>query len=248
MKKYLNKVTITGASDDTSLQDMLQIQKEYPFVEWGILLSANLAGKSKRFPSFQWINELEQFQNETNNSLKLSGHLCGTFVDRFLQKKITRFSPDSVISSLYSIITSNLFGRIQVNTHGEPHKYNQENLIYNINLNPNVEYISQFDKINDYIFFLQQRNIENISALYDLSHGAGVLPEKWDAPLQNIKTGYAGGLSPENIKQQLDILENVVEDKIVWVDVETMVRTDEYLDLEKTRKFLDGCVDHVITS
>ena len=38
IKPFINKVTVTGADDSTSIEEMVTIQKEYPFVEFGILL------------------------------------------------------------------------------------------------------------------------------------------------------------------------------------------------------------------
>jgi len=35
----INKITITGADDRTKISDLVQLQKDYPFVEWGILFS-----------------------------------------------------------------------------------------------------------------------------------------------------------------------------------------------------------------
>ena len=35
-------VTITGADDSIQPSQLLDLQKEFPFVEWGILLSRNL--------------------------------------------------------------------------------------------------------------------------------------------------------------------------------------------------------------
>jgi hypothetical protein len=46
MKKYIEQVTVTGASDDTDIKKMLDIQSDYPFVEWGILLSRSQSGRS----------------------------------------------------------------------------------------------------------------------------------------------------------------------------------------------------------
>ena len=108
MKKYIDIVTVTGASDDTSLEDMVNIQKEYPYVEWGILLSRNQAGKQWRFPSFIWINRL--LISPLNTELKLSGHLCGKFVNEILMGEIK--------DDLRYILDSGIFKRIQINTHG----------------------------------------------------------------------------------------------------------------------------------
>ena len=77
--------------------------------------------------------------------------------------------------------------------------------------------------------------------LFDLSGGAGILPESWPKA-KGEYCGYAGGLSPENLEEQLEKIKCVVdEDQKIWIDVETHVRSsdDKQFDLDKVRKFLE---------
>jgi len=230
MKKYIKTVTVTGASDDTSFEDMLNIQKEYPFVEWGILLSRRMAGNSNRFPSKDWLERLQEFGKTSSEvPLNLSAHFCGSLVNDFLNSELTK--------DIAQILDSKMYSRVQINTHGERTKYDLNHLIKNISHNTDIQFIAQFDKVNDYIFELREREYSNIAALYDLSHGAGVLPTEWDEPLFGIYTGYAGGLSPENLENQLLNLDSVVEEPI-WIDAETWLRTNDLFDLDKVVEFL----------
>jgi len=233
MKKYIDKVTVTGASDDTSLEDMVKIQKEYPYVEWGILLSRTQAGRSWRFPSFTWINRL--LISPLTQELKLSCHLCGSLVNEILLGIIN--------DDLKKLLDSSIFDSVQINTHGVKHKWDAELFNKNVLLAyPHIQFIFQNDEVNsELITKTKAAGIWNISALYDLSHGAGVLPDKWDDPLDGIYTGYAGGLSPDNLESQLEKLDEVVEDKIVWIDAETHLRSngDVNFDLDKVVKFLE---------
>ena len=238
MKKYIDKVTVTGASDDTSLEDMVKIQKEYPYVEWGILLSRKQAGRSWRFPSFTWINRLITSPLETE--LTLSGHLCGSLVNDLLLGNLT--------DDLCNIFISG-FERIQINTHGIRHKYDLDKFHRIIGENRAVQWIFQNDEVNsELITKTKEAGIWNISALYDLSHGAGVLPDKWDDPLDGIYTGYAGGLSVDNLESQLEKLDEVVGDKTVWIDAETHLRSngDVNFDLDKVVKFLQIAKSRVV--
>ena len=231
MKKYIDTVTVTGASDDTSLEDMVAIQKEYPYVEWGILLSRNQAGRQWRFPSYTWINHLLASPLETE--LTLSGHLCGSLVKDLLLGNLT--------DDLCNIFLGG-FGRIQINTHGIKHKYDLDKFHRIIGENKAIQWIFQNDNIHtELIAKTKEAGIWNISALYDLSHGAGVLPDKWDDPLDGIYTGYAGGLSPDNLGTELLKLDEVVGDTKVWIDAETHLRSkdDQIFDLNKVKQFLE---------
>ena len=75
---FLSKVTITGADNSVEHKDLVRLQAQYPFVEWGILFSkAKMA--SPRYPSFTWLEKLAQTKQE-HPELRLSGHICGRWV------------------------------------------------------------------------------------------------------------------------------------------------------------------------
>ena len=240
MKKYIDKVTVTGTSDDTSYDDMIAIQKEYPFVEWGILLSRSQAGRSWRFPSMEWLQKCQWDDTQLN----MSGHLCGKFVNEILMGD--RENAD---------LRWNLnwhFKRIQINTHGIKHKWDKTKFFSEIlEKYPNIQFIFQYDEANKNIVEeTQAAGYKNISALYDLSHGAGVLPAEWNPPLEELYTGYAGGLSPDNLESQLKILDQVASNEVIWIDAETHLRSngDQIFDLDKVVKFLEIAKSRIINS
>jgi phosphoribosylanthranilate isomerase len=254
MRKYIKTVTVTGASDDTSFEDMAAIQARFPFVEWGILHSERMAGKSNRFPTDKWLINSINFSEDTFR-LNLSVHLCGNVVKTFLTKPFVEINK-SISKEDYeffdrfvmlSIILDNkVVNRVQINTHGEKHKYDIDAIESYLNFAPHVEFIAQYDGVNDYIHKLYDRGHTNISALYDLSHGAGVLPEDWDEPLDGIFTGYAGGLSPDNLEEQLKKLDDVASIRHIWIDAETWLRTNDQFDLDKVVKFLEIAESRII--
>jgi phosphoribosylanthranilate isomerase len=82
------------------------------------------------------------------------------------------------------------------------------------------------------------KDIPNHAILFDESAGRGVAPSSWSRPLDDHVCGYAGGISPDNIRTVLENLQTVVDDKPFWVDMETGVRTNDQFDLEKVRKVL----------
>lgn len=51
----LERVTITGADDSTDISQLVELSQEFPFVEWGILVSRRSEG-GPRFPSREWID------------------------------------------------------------------------------------------------------------------------------------------------------------------------------------------------
>lgn len=229
----LTKVTLTGADDGTDPYDLIEISKDFPFVEWGILLSRNQIG-NKRFPSLHWMNTLwEHLQNEEHKDFHLSGHLCGGFVNDALL--------GISIEAGGKLWTE--FERVQINTHGKKHPYNDDLLLKSIQMCPDKEFIFQYDDANgalhDFIFDQGQR----CSALYDKSHGAGIEPDSWPMPLRYVSCGYAGGISPDNVKHHIESINEFAVKKPYWIDMETHIRSDNdtKFDLKKCVNVLKKC-------
>lgn len=72
--------------------------------------------------------------------------------------------------------------------------------------------------------------IPGLAFLQDLSGGRGVLPSYWARPYEPGQlVGYAGGLTPENVADAV----RHMPAREFWIDMETGVRTDDWLDLDK---------------
>lgn len=227
----IETVTITGADDYTSIDEMIYLSKHYPFVEWGILVMDDCT--RPRFPSKQWIAELPE-------KLKLSVHLCGQYVHDILEGNL---KGENIFWNEKGQI-DNKFKRVQINTHGILHNYDAQAAAMLIDSYPAKHFIFQYDEVNKQALLDIYSKVKRkfaIEALFDLSHGAGVLPSKWPNPFLNIKFGYAGGLGPDNLSDQIPkIIEaSKGSEGDIWIDMETHVRTDEKLDLQKVVKCLE---------
>lgn len=234
----LDKVTITGADDSVSPKDLVEISKEFPFVEWGILLSKKNMG-SNRFPSGKWLDELSDIKE--NSNLKLSCHVCGKWMI-------------DIRSGIWSIIDEvgdslKIFDRIQINFGSTISDMNSSEMLQGLKkINHNFQYIFQI-KNPSHITIVDLFRYSGIDCvpLFDASGGAGVLPESWPK-YPGYYSGYAGGLSPANIEKQLKSIESVVQDNTIWIDVESKVRSnnDIIFDLEKVRLFLERTRSRVV--
>jgi phosphoribosylanthranilate isomerase len=69
--------------------------------------------------------------------------------------------------------------------------------------------------------------------LFDTSGGRGVEAEAYVAPFAGKRTGYAGGMGPENVGESARKVVAVSGSAPVWIDMENRIRTDGYLDLSK---------------
>ena len=234
--KILNKVTVTGADDFTAYDKMVEIQEQFPFVEFAILVksiekthtytSGNVNPFAYRFPSIVWLRGLENYASKLN----LAVHLCGKIVPEILEH--------GTIGTNAPHVNLDIFRRIQINTHGEPHQYNVDKLAVAIKSLPSKQFIFQLDKVNESIMDkVFDKGCFNISGLYDLSHGTGILADELRKPNERgILTGYAGGLSPSNVEQQLEKIEKIATN--TWIDAETHLRHDQIFNCPLVIEFL----------
>ena len=225
----VNKVTVTGADDNTSVEELKSLSEKYPFVEWGILFSAHKEG-SHRYPSKEKISEIK------NSGLQLSAHFCGWYAKEILERQ--NFS---LIDNLPE------FSRVQLNYNfSNSSMWNLIPLIEYTKNHPEKSIILQWNKSNKPFLQLEahQSLPPNINFLYDSSGGRGVDIAYIQEPFINY-TGYSGGLKPTNIKGCLECIEEHNSIKDVWIDMETGVRTGDNLDIDKVEQVLLICDKHI---
>lgn len=228
----LQTVTVTGADDSVSPDELIGLSRRYPFVEWGILLSATQEG-GPRFPSRRWLRDLNDaiIENSLEEQVNTSAHLCGRWLKDLLKgtNRCAHFDLE-------------IFQRVQLNFHAQKQEVYQLKFLDALRplMATGRKVIFQQDGVNSYILERTIASGLEAQALFDLSHGAGILPEKWPSPLNGIYCGYAGGIGPENIHEQLPIIERVAAGNPYWVDMETRVRSHngEVFDLAKVRQCL----------
>jgi hypothetical protein len=234
-KKIINRVTVTGADNSIHPYSLVGISETFPFIEWGILLSQSTMGKY-RFPNKYWLKNLEDVYDSLDKELLLSGHLCGKWVRDICNGEWTIFDEDSEIAEL-----GYMFSRFQLNFHALEHKIDPDKFIKGFNhpLLLGCQFIFQFDNVNnDLMNAVLEAGIDAVP-LFDTSGGAGVLPEFWPKAIGKY-SGYAGGLSPDNLDEQMESIIQVAGDGPIWIDAETHLRSDNdrQFDLNKVVKFL----------
>jgi hypothetical protein len=245
MRKFITKVTVTGADDSIHQHRLVELAEEYPFVEFGILLSRDAMGRN-RFPSRKWLQNLISLCS--GREMNFAGHINGAWVKELL---IGHWPTQGFIDIDDDFMAPDVFSRWQINTHAIPHKVDYDrlsDLLRSIKANGQTV-IFQYDEVNTgLVNHSMKAGSTNISALFDVSHGAGVLPVKWPKPLPNIDCGYAGGLSPENVAGQIERIAIIVGDRKIWIDAETKLRSpdDFQFDLRKVRAFLEAAKPWVL--
>lgn len=230
----LYRVTITGADESVAPEALIDLSQQYTFAEWGILYSAKQEG-GPRFPGRAWREQLQTACRSTN--VRLSLHLCGGKLRDLLNGRNT-----------LPVGLTEGFDRMQLNFHGEPQEMQSLSAFTTVlESMPIREYIFQIDGNmgQDIMQGVVAYGCKpEVSPLFDMSHGAGVLPTRWPEPLisrrRTINHGYAGGLGPENLAAQIPLIGAAAGDARIWIDMETKVRSanDRLFDLEKVERCL----------
>ena len=212
----IDRVTMTGPDDSIRPEDLVAIAKEFPFVEWGILLSRSQEGAGTRFPSREWMGRLKAVAEQ--HDLALAGHLCGGWVrDLACNGKFSWLDERPELPGM--------FRRLQLNFHAERHDVT-EGIWNELAKLPETQFIFQMDERNNYLFHVALAKGINAVPLFDVSHGAGVVPSAWPNPIDSVYCGYAGGLGPDTLREQLQKIADTVGDRTIWIDMETRIRSN----------------------
>lgn len=244
--KYImiNRITFTGADESVRPQELYNISGNDSYVEWGILLSQSRKG-TPRYPNDDWLFELADTAGAQAFPLRISLHLCGSIARDIIEGVAGAWEalPQSLI---------NVTQRIQFNYKYVPNKtvINPNNFINNlIPMGSNKEYIFQYTQNNISLHNLVKSSGLSTSLLYDDSGGLGMTPIDWSPPFDDVYTGYAGSLGPDNLEKHIQRINLIVGNSPAWIDMETKVRSKGVINTNKEDKFdfdkIIQCVDKI---
>ena len=245
----LKLVTITGADDRVDPKDLHALSQEYPFVEWGLLLSRTRTGLEPRYPSLKWLSEVSALQ------INKSVHVCGQLA------RASMLQRDQVLVTALTLAGG--VSRIQLNI--SPYLKDCTEVMFPLlesaAAKQGIQVIVQvpsFERSSITIPALAQyqdvrghrlgspdksRN-PAITILHDASGGRGIAGGFSVPPKGWILPGFAGGITPDNVGAKLDEIYMMEGDFAeFWIDMESGVRTDNQLDLDKVRRVLSICKD-----
>lgn len=221
----IDLMTFTGADESVTPDQIVRVAEEYPNIntEWALLVSKNNIGKRTRYPSLPWMENLVK-----NTHLRLAGHFQGAWLRDMCEGNFSFANQHPVLWDA--------FQRIQLNFHG-----NQAVITDNFYKEAwKKQFIFQMDGVNDEVYHSMKGKVD-VVPLFDTSAGAGIVPDSWPKCIHPTYNGYAGGLGPDTLQEQLKKIEGVAGDGVVWLDCETRIRSndDKLFDLDKCRKMLD---------
>lgn len=171
--------------------------------EIAILYSAT--NKDNRYPRREWIKEA------LPELTRCAIHIC----EKSAREQLIKKELDDILFYVQ---------RIQVNG-----TVSFEELVSICLLYSSYEIITQYNPENE---ILNYTKFDNHSILIDGSGGRGISPETWSAPDVDKPIGFAGGLGPDNLKEEMVKIKQVSKWG-AWVDMESKLRVDDWFSVDK---------------
>lgn len=201
------KVTLTGAGERTNLSWMKSVQAAQPRVEWGLLLYPEHVGES-RYPSMRWLERAAAELGESRICLHLCGQAVGGLLSDF----------DGEVARL-----ARAFGRVQLNVNARRFPLSAAELMDRIDA-WGGDVILQMNEANAGL--LTVRAPRNVAWLFDSSGGTGKRSAEWPDAIPGAACGWAGGLGPGNIAEELPRIAAKALGHY-WTDCERWLRSDD---------------------
>lgn len=194
-------ITLTGADERTSIESLVMLADMG--AEIGLLFSLSPEGRN-RFPSLSWILEVADTLKD-----RVALHVCGSGARKLL-------------FSGHLCEVTGWVGRVQVN--GRVSVGELECLLGAL---PGKTIITQHNAGNESLLGVVGEHV----VLVDGSGGRGLLPEEWCAPSTEKAVGFAGGLGPQTLWEELPKILLVAREGW-WVDMEGKLRdADDWFDM-----------------
>ncbi len=234
-------VTCSGANEHTEIEEMVELALRYP-VEYGIQVSGKKC--SYGTPRWNWIKELYQYLQLENLVIDLALHLNQDWVEGFTSGKVPAELDE--LLKMKDVDGNPLFKRVQLNFKiGREKRPVRKVIVQRVKkYGQGRRFIFSYNPENKaFIHRLYKYGLRDFDVLYDSSHGEGVSSSTYLPPAfydEGIFQGYAGGLSSDNIAEEVGkILEVVPQSRAFFVDAEGKLKgEDGHLSLDKCRKFI----------
>lgn len=218
----LDRVTITGADDNTSIEELFGLSVQFPFVEFGILVSSSREGTA-RYPSREWCRRLS---NKLDGRTRISVHVCGLWAREI-------FAGTADFRKLPTLYPE----RMQIN--GKP--ATEGFTTRSMDKFPNTQFIVQYPRSQDFLEASYVQGV-NVVPLFDDSGGEGIVRQSWPSLIPDGYCGFAGGIGLDNVAHVAAELSVKCGDKPFWIDMEGRVRDEkDRLDLDCVGQILGAC-------
>ena len=239
----LRYITCSDPREDTPIEDILRLSQIAPNVE--IAVQAHPSKMSFDMPRRKWFESLLKESLSMPTAPNLAVHLNLDWCDKFCQGIL---APD--LLDLFFLLREDgtpAIHRWQINIHGSKTKlFKPDNIARILNNYSGREFIFQYGASEYHRMQRLDNTGTKFSVLYDTSGGAGKLTKNWRAPLfEAHPQGYAGGLSPENVSENLDKIAKVAGNRTdTWIDAEGKLKTPgtKTFDIKIAKQYINAAI------
>ena len=237
---FVKTIVCSGINEKNNIQEAVAFLKSYSSVEFGVQCSPKKAGRGSE--RLDWLEALTAKLDEEKLPNRIALHLNEGFVVSFCNGIVP---PE--ISSLLD--QTSAIGRLQLNFKIGREVFEDGQAL------PNIEKLKQAigqTSKHNIILSASKPNLPLISkmhhqgmkfdVLFDDSFGEGILPEKRQEQLfDDVFHGYAGGLSDENVLQELEKISKVAAGSI-FIDAEGKLKENGCFCFEKSQKYVSNAL------
>lgn len=240
----LRYITCSDPRENTPVEDILQLSQIAPNVE--IAVQAHPSKMSFDMPRRKWFENLLKESLSMPTAPNLAVHVNLDWCDKFCRGILV---PE--LLDLFFLLRNDkspAIHRWQINIHGSKTKlFKRDNIASILQNYPDREFIFQYGASEYHRMQRLDKTSANFSVLYDTSGGAGKLTKNWRAPLFDTHSqGYAGGLSPENISENLNKIAKVAGDRTdIWIDAEGKLKTPgtKTFDITRAKQYINTALN-----
>ena len=221
-KMNLRYITCSDPREHNSVKSIIELA-HLPLAE--IAVQCHPSKMSSGMPRNVWFEQLLRVAKQTTH-INLAMHINNEWAKDICVDGII---PEIILNWMQIEHRHNkpLVKRIQLNMpQTAADNIDAEKLAKIIHDFKHHEFIIQYnDKTKEAVEKLHNTGAK-FSLLFDASGGNGVQPTQWQKPIyENHPMGYSGGLSPENVMQNLDNINHVVGDTPIWIDAEGKLKS-----------------------
>lgn len=234
----LRYITCSDPREFNDIHDIVNLGQISPRAE--IAVQAHPSKMSAGMPRNQWFNELLDYVVSDLIDIDLAVHvnrewcaeICKTGeipmeLRRFFYERKSLGWP--VIKRWQLNMSENVAEKINVRA-----------LKKLFDCESDHDFIVQYNDNTEYAVKKLYDAHARFSVLYDASGGRGLEPTYWAEPVfKDRAQGYSGGMSPENVADNLDKISSVVPaNHSMWIDAEGKLKTDDKFDIARAKQYI----------
>ena len=215
----LKYITCSDPRESLQISDLIELTKISPKVEIGMQShpSAMMSGLDRNI----WFNQFLDWAGKQKTPVNIAMHVNYQWCDKMCTGIIpTEIAKWMHLRNLHT--DAPVIKRWQLNIGDGTNNFDAEKIARLIEMFPENDFLFPFNPyVQSKISALYKINAK-FSLMYDSSYGYGICPDRWNPPVYNDRNmGYVGGLSPENVAQNLEKISLVVpKDYTTWIDAE----------------------------